>query len=103
MEYDNGHQNVSAHLSPCERSTEPSQRTEQVRRLGTVHAGFDPLEHIKRELSEIEVTITGLKEQSAFAGVAQKYAEGMLQQLRRRRADLLELKKQWLKPVGGQA
>jgi hypothetical protein len=25
--------------------------------LGTIHAGFDPLNHIKRELSEIEVIL----------------------------------------------
>jgi hypothetical protein len=29
----------------------------QYERLGTIHAGFDPLNHIKRELSEIEVIL----------------------------------------------
>ena len=50
---------------------------------------FDPLNHIKRELSEIEVTIAHLKEQAVFPGVAQKYANDMLRQLIRRRADLI--------------
>jgi hypothetical protein len=77
----------------------PANGPSKYERLGTVHAGFDPLEHIKRELSDIEVAIADLKEQSAFPGAAQKYAETMLRHLTRRRADLLELKKQWLKPA----
>ena len=74
-------------------------RSREYERLGTIHTGFDPLDRIKRELSEIEVTIADLTEQAAFAGVAQKYANDMLRQFIRRRADLVELKKQWLKPA----
>jgi hypothetical protein len=59
----------------------------QYERLGTIHAGLDPLEYIKRELYEIEVTITDLKD------------KGMLRQLTRRRSDLLAIKKKWLEPV----
>jgi hypothetical protein len=83
---------VNAALSP---PSGPSK----YERLGTANAGFDPLEHIKRELADIEVNIADLKEQSAFPAAAQRYAKGMLRQLGRRRADLLELKKQWLKPA----
>ena len=46
----------------------------QYERLGTIHAGLDPLEYIRRELYEIEVTIADLKE------------TGMLRQLTRRRS-----------------
>ena len=46
----------------------------QYERLGTLPSGFDPLDNLKRELSEIEVTIADLKEQAVFPGVAQKYA-----------------------------
>jgi hypothetical protein len=59
----------------------------QYERLGTIHAGLDPLEYIRRELYEIEVTIADLKE------------TGMLRQLTRRRSDLLAIKTKWLEPV----
>jgi hypothetical protein len=59
----------------------------QYERLGTIHAGLDPLEYIRRELYEIEVTIADLKE------------TGMLRQLTRRRPDLLAIKTKWLEPV----
>jgi hypothetical protein len=56
-------------------------------RLDGRHARLDPLECIKRELYEIEVTIADLKE------------TGMLQQLTRGRPDLLAIKTKWLEPV----
>ena len=59
----------------------------QYERLGTIHAGLDPLEYIRRELYEIEVTIADLKE------------TGMLRQLTRRRSELLAIKTKWLEPV----
>ena len=77
----------------------PARGPSQYERLGTMHAGFDPLEQIKRELREIDVTMADLKEQSTAPGETEKYAKRMLRQLARRRADLLELKKQWLKPA----
>jgi hypothetical protein len=77
----------------------PASGPSKYERLGTVHAGSDPLENTKRELADIEVNIADLKEQSTFPGEAEKYANAMLRQLRRRRADLLELKKQWLRPA----
>jgi hypothetical protein len=76
----------------------PPSGPSKYERLGTFHGGFDPLDHIERELSEIEVTIADLKEQADFPGEAQKYAKDMLRQLIRRRADLIELKKR-LKPA----
>jgi hypothetical protein len=77
----------------------PERGPSKYERLGTIHAGFDPLENIQRELSEIDDAIADLKEQSASPGEAEKYAKQMLRQLARRRADLLELKKQWLRPA----
>jgi hypothetical protein len=59
----------------------------QYERLGTIHAGLDPQEYIKRELYEIEVTIADPKD------------KGMLRQLTRRRSDFLTIKKEWLEPV----
>jgi hypothetical protein len=35
----------------------PPSGPSQYERLGTIHAGFDPLNQIKRELSEIEVIL----------------------------------------------
>jgi hypothetical protein len=46
--------------------------------------------------SWVEAMLADLEEQAAFPGVAQKYAKDMLRQLIHRRADLIELKKQWL-------
>ena len=44
------------------RADEMPSGPSQYERLGTIHAGLDPLEYIKRELYEIEVTIADLKE-----------------------------------------
>jgi hypothetical protein len=68
-------------------------------RLGTIYSGLDPLETIKRDLTEVESTIANLKEEMVQPGEAQKYAKAILRQLTRRRADLLELKKKWLRPA----
>ena len=67
-------------------------------RLGTVHSGLDPLEHIQCDLREVEAGIADLKEQAAQPGEAQKYAKSMLKLMIRQRADLLAMKKKWLEP-----
>ena len=66
-------------------------------RLSASHVGLDPLEHIKRELCEIDDTIADLKEEAAQSGEAQKYAKTMLKLLTGRRTDLLAIKKKWLR------
>ena len=66
-------------------------------RLSTSHAGLDPLEHIKRELREIDDAIADLKDEATQSGEAQKYAKTMLIKLMTgRRTDLLAMKKKWL-------
>ena len=65
-------------------------------RLSASHAGLDPLEHIKRELREIDDAIADLKDESMQSGQAQKYAKTMLKLLTGRRTDLLAMKKKWL-------
>jgi hypothetical protein len=41
-----------------------------------IAADFDPLEHIKHELRDIEVAIADLKEQSAFPGTQYPTSDG---------------------------
>ena len=65
-------------------------------RLSASHAGLDPLEHIKRELSEIDDAIADLKDEATQSGEAQKYAKTMLKLMTGRRTDLLAMKKKWL-------
>ena len=65
-------------------------------RLSTSHAGLDPLEHIKRELREIDDAIADLKDEATQSGEAQKYAKTMLKLMTGRRTDLLAMKKKWL-------
>jgi hypothetical protein len=64
--------------------------------LSASHAGLDPLEHIKRELREIDGAIADLKDEATQSGEAQKYAKTMLKLLTSRRTDLLAMKKKWL-------
>ncbi len=59
---------------------------------------IDPLEHIERELREIDETIAGLKEEAEQPGEAQKYAQAILRQLTNTHADLIAIKQKWLRP-----
>ena len=65
-------------------------------RLSASHVGLDPLEHIKRELREIDDAIADLKDEATQSGEAQKYAKTMLKLLTSRRTDLLAMKQKWL-------
>ena len=47
----------SLSLRQVNAAPKPPSGPSQYERLGTIHAGFDPLNHIKRELSEIEVIL----------------------------------------------
>ena len=65
-------------------------------RLSASHAGLDPLEHIKRELREVDDAIASLEDEATQSSEAQKYAKTMLKLLTSRRTDLLAMKKKWL-------
>ena len=59
-------------------ASEKPGRLAPYERLSTSHAGLDPLEHIKRELGEVDDTIADLKDEATQSGEAQKYAKTML-------------------------
>ena len=77
-------------------ASEKPSRLAPYERLSTSHAGLDPLEHIKRELREIDDAIADLKDEATQSGEAQKYAKTMFKLMTGRRTDLLAMKKKWL-------
>ena len=73
-------------------ASETPSRSAPYERLSASHAGLDPLEHIKRELREIDDAIADLKDEATQSGGAQKYDK----LLTSRRTDLPSMKKKWL-------
>ena len=91
-----GHHPAAIRFSFPSGQAEKPARLVPYERLSASHAGLDPLEHIKRELREIDDAIADLNDEATQSGEAQKYATTMLKLMTGRRTDLLAMKKKWL-------